>query len=105
MVEHSYPPDFPGNLVAIPAKLAKIYDEILRRLHFYFCFRFLLIHATVPHDSSLIVSLLSVAGFSVLITVSCDEDVEEAGEDEVEELRNSSTDQGQRMVRSSPYCT
>ena len=26
------------------------------------------------------------AGFSVLITVSCDEDVEETGEDEVEEL-------------------
>ena len=37
-------------------------------------------------DSSLIVSLLSVAGFSVLITVSCDEDVEEAAEDEAEEL-------------------
>ena len=37
-------------------------------------------------DSSLIISLLSVAGFSVLITVFCDEDVEEAGEDEVEEL-------------------
>ena len=32
-----------------------------------------------PGDSSLINSLLSVAGFSVLITVSCDEDVEEAG--------------------------
>ena len=31
-----------------------------------------------PRDSSLIISLLSVAGFSVLITVSCDEDVEEA---------------------------
>ena len=37
-------------------------------------------------DSSLIISLLSVAGFSVLITVSCDEDVEEAVEEEVEEL-------------------
>ena len=39
-----------------------------------------------PRDSSLIISLLSVAGFSVLITASCDEDVEEAGEDEEEEL-------------------
>ena len=39
-----------------------------------------------PRDSSLIVSLLSVAGFSVGVTVSCDEDDEEAGEDEVEEL-------------------
>ena len=37
-------------------------------------------------DSSLILPLISVAGFSVLITVSCDEDVEEAAEDEVEEL-------------------
>ena len=36
-------------------------------------------------DSSLTISLLSVAGFSVQTTVSCDEDVEEAGEDEVEE--------------------
>ena len=39
-----------------------------------------------PRDSSLTVSLLSVAGFSVLPTVSCDEDVEETSEDEVEEL-------------------
>ena len=39
-----------------------------------------------PRDSSLIISLLSVAGFSVLITVSCDEDVDEAGEDKVGEL-------------------
>ena len=30
-------------------------------------------------DSSLTVSLLSVAGFTVLITESCEEDVEEAG--------------------------
>ena len=40
----------------------------------------------LPRDSSLIISLLSDAGFSVLITVYCDEDVDEAGEDEVEEL-------------------
>ena len=40
----------------------------------------------IPRNSSLTISLLSFAGFSVLITVSCDEDVDEAGEDEVEEL-------------------
>ena len=39
-----------------------------------------------PRDSSLTVSFLSVARFSVLTTVYCDEDVDEAGEDEVEEL-------------------
>ena len=37
-------------------------------------------------DSSLVISLLSAARFSVQITVSCDEDVEEVGQDEVEEL-------------------
>ena len=37
-------------------------------------------------DSSLRISLLSIAVLSVLPTVSCDEDVEETGEDEVEEL-------------------
>ena len=40
----------------------------------------------MSRDSSLVVSLLSAAGFSVPVTVFCDEDVEEAGEDEVEEL-------------------
>ena len=39
-----------------------------------------------PRESSLIVSHLSCAGFSVLTTESCDEDVEEACEDEREEL-------------------
>ena len=37
-------------------------------------------------NSALILPLLSIAGFSVLITVSCDEDVEEVGVDDVEEL-------------------
>ena len=36
--------------------------------------------------SSLRTTLLSAAGFSVLITVSYDVDVEEVGEDELEEL-------------------
>ena len=39
-----------------------------------------------PRDPSLIISFLSVEGFTVLITVSCGEDVDEASEDEVEEL-------------------
>ena len=38
-----------------------------------------------PRNSSLVLPLLSVAGFSV-IAVSCDEDVEEAGVDDAEEL-------------------
>ena len=37
-------------------------------------------------NSALIISLLSVAGFSVPNTESCDEDVEEVGEDEAVEL-------------------
>ena len=50
------------------------------------CSRFLLIHATgFSCDFSLTISLLSAAGFSMLIRSSCDEDVEEVGEDDVEE--------------------
>ena len=54
VVEHSYPPVSPWNLVAIPANLARVHFVILRRLHFSLCFRFLLIHATgfsvTPHS-------------------------------------------------------
>ena len=39
-----------------------------------------------PGTDSLIFSLLSVAGYSVVVTVSCDEDVGEVGENGVEEL-------------------
>ena len=39
----------------------------------------------VPCTSTLILSLLAVAGCSVGVTVSCDEDVGEVGEDEVKE--------------------
>ena len=53
-------------------------------------------------DSSLKISLLSVAGFSLLITVSCDEDDEEVRVWALQ--RNSLIKQGQRMVRSSLYC-
>ena len=87
MVEHSYPPDSLCNLVAIPAHVATVHFVILRRLHFIFMFSVSADARDRFHrDSSLIISLLSVAGFSVLITVSCDEDVEEAVEEEVEEL-------------------
>ena len=53
-----------------------------------------------PRDSSLIVSLLSAAGFSVPITVSCDEDVEEVGEDEVVELVDRPGDNEWKVI---PY--
>ena len=60
---------------------------VVLRLHFYLCFWFLLIHATgFSCDTAPTISLLSVAGFSVLITVSCDEDAEEEGVGVVEEL-------------------
>ena len=39
-----------------------------------------------PRSSSLVLPLLSGAGYSLVITVSCDEDVGEAGADEVGEL-------------------
>ena len=39
-----------------------------------------------PCTSTLVLSLLGVAGCSVGVTVSCDEDVREVGEGEVEEL-------------------
>ena len=54
VVEHSKTPDSLGNPVAIPAHLALVHFVILRRLHFYLCFRFVLIHATgfsvTPHS-------------------------------------------------------
>ena len=40
----------------------------------------------LPRTSSLILSLLVAAGCSVEVSVSCDEDVGEVGEDELEEL-------------------
>ena len=84
--EHFHLPDCPWTLLAILADHATSFLVLLRSHHFYLNFRFLLVHATsffvLPHSYS----LLSVAGFSVLITVSCDEDVEEVGEHEVEEL-------------------
>ena len=39
-----------------------------------------------PCTSSLVLSLLVDAGYPVRVTVSCDEDVGEVGEDEVEKL-------------------
>ena len=58
---------------------------------FYICFLFLLIPRDgFLRDSSFIVLLLSVAGFLVAIRESCDEDVEEAGEEEVHEVVDGS---------------
>ena len=55
-----------------------------------------------PRDGFPRTSSLKKSHFFLLLDFPCDEDVEEAGEDEVEE--NSSTGQGQRMVHSSLYC-
>ena len=63
------------------------HHSVIPRRHFYLGFRFLVIHATnFPRadESSLALSLLPVAGISVSVTVSCDEDVGEV--DELEEL-------------------
>ena len=62
---------------------------LLRVLHLYMCFRFLLVYAA-GFPSSLVLPHLSVAGFSVYLltsnTESYDEDVEEVGVDDVEEF-------------------
>ena len=83
----------------MPTHLATVHFVIVRRL-----FLFVFSVSADPRDgfhrdSSLIISLLSVAGFSVLITEACDEDDEEPGEDEVEELVDRPG-----TVRSSLYC-
>ena len=53
-----------------------------------------------PRTQSLILSLLVDAGCSVGVTASCDEDVGDVGEDEVEEL----VDRARTTVRKSPCC-
>ena len=60
-------------------------------------FLFVFLVSADPRDgfhrhSSPMNSLLSVTGFSVRITESCDDDVEESGEDEVEELFRQTMD-------------
>ena len=72
--------------MAIPAHLATGHSVILRCLHFYCVFVSADPRDGFLRDSSLIISLLSVAGFSMLITVSCDEDDDEVGVGVVEEL-------------------
>ena len=87
MVEHSYPPD--SHLKSWSHSGTSCNNSLRNSSSYSFLFVFSV--STDPRDgyprnSSLVVSLLSVAGFSLLITVSYDEDVDEAGEDEVEEL-------------------
>ena len=87
MVERSCPPDSPSKPVANPTHLAMVNFCTSSSPSFLFGFSV----SADPRDgfprySSLTSSLLSVVVFFVLITVSCDEDVEEAGEDEAEEL-------------------
>ena len=72
-----------GTPVANQAHLATHHSVILRRCLFYLGCRFLLIHATgSPVCNSLVLSLLLLAGISVSVTVSCDEDVGQVGEEE-----------------------
>ena len=81
--EHSDPPDSPWNPVAIPENLAIVHFVIRRRLlHFYLCFRFLLIHATgfpglLTHNFTSFCCWIFRADHSILRWT---------GEDEVEEL-------------------
>ena len=55
-----------------------------------------------PYSSSLIFSLLVDAGCSVGVTVSCDEDVGEGSEDEVEELVGETPDNEWHVVLCGP---
>ena len=68
--------------VAILADNATSLLVLPRCLHFCLGFRFLLVHTTCFPYSPFLVD----AGCSVGVTVSCDEDVREVGENEVEEL-------------------
>ena len=72
-----------GTPVPIQAHLATHHSVILRRCLFYLGCRFLLIHATGSPVliNSLVLSLL-LAGISVSVTVSCDEDVGQVDEEE-----------------------
>ena len=65
VVDNFYLPDFPWTPVANLAHLAIVHFVILRRLHFYLCFRFLLIHAT-----GFPVTLHSYSHFFLLLDVS-----------------------------------
>ena len=94
VLEHFHQPVHAWTPVANPAHLATHHSVILRRRHFYLVFRFLLIHATSffvlmsPRSSFHFYLLLE---FSVSVTVSCDEDVGEVDEDEVQELVDKPT--------------
>ena len=62
------------------------FSLLVRCPHFYLGFRSLLVHATgFPVQTSLTLTSF-FAGCSVTVTVTCDQDVGEVGEDEVEEL-------------------
>ena len=86
VLEHYHLPDF--------LELFQPFWLIMRRVSSYFLVVVILFGFSVstgpcdrfPCTSSLILSLLVGAGCSVGVTVYCDEDVREVGEDEVEEL-------------------
>ena len=72
---------------------------LVRCPHFYFGFSvFAGPCDKFPCTSSLVLSLLVDAGYSVGVTVSCNEDVGEVGEDEVEELVDGTLDNEWHLV-------
>ena len=86
MVERSYPPD---SLKSCNHSGTSSNSSLCHSLSSSFLFVFSVF--ADPRDwflrvSSLMISLLSVVGFSVPTTESCCEDVEELGQDEAEEL-------------------
>ena len=86
MVKHSYPPDSPPVAKSGTSCNSSLYNSSSSFI-FIGVFGFYAVPSDkFHHNFSPIISLLFVAGLSVLITVSSDEDVEEIGEDEREEL-------------------
>ena len=85
VLEHFHQPIHAWTLIANLAHLATHHSVIVRRHFFGFSISADLWNGSRrANDSSLALSLLLVAGISVWVTVSCDEDVGEV--DEVEEL-------------------
>ena len=84
-------PHFLWTPAASPASHAIDRSVLLRVLHFYLCFRFLLIHApgftVTPHSYFHFILLRDFSAYLLTSkTESCDEDVEEVGVGVVEEL-------------------
>ena len=101
LLKYFHRPNFLWTPAVSPASQAIDRFVVLRRLHFYL--QFLLVLATgFPVTLNSYFHFFTVAGFSVLITESCEEDVEEAGVKMT--WRNSFANQGQQVVGCSLHC-